>query len=78
MGGRVERRSPSAEGDAGDPADRGKEHRLTKKLLEDVPAGSAERTPEADLAAALEHGDHHDVGYPEAAHEQHHQAQAEE
>jgi hypothetical protein len=37
-------------------------------------SAGAEGAAEADLSAALEHGDHHDVGYADATDEEGHDA----
>ena len=49
-----------------------------EELGGDVALGRAEGAAQADLRAALEHGDDHDVGDADAADEQGHRAEAEE
>ena len=54
------------------------EHGLRQELQADVAPGRAEGPPHADLAAPLEHRDHHHVGDADAADEQRHRAEAEQ
>ena len=43
------------------------QHRLDEELPPHVALGRAERAPQTDLAAPLEHRDHHHVGDADAA-----------
>jgi hypothetical protein len=66
----------SREARGGGAADRGQQQRFGQELCGDVSAGGAERGAQADLGAALEHGDDHHVDDPDAADEQRDSAEA--
>ena len=75
---RVAGRRARAEQHPGGPAERGEQHGFHEELRPDLPAGGAERAAQPDLAAALEHRDHHDVGDPDAADPRRYAAEREE
>ena len=75
LGRRVDLRRAGADQQAEDAADRRQQRRLGQELEADVAAGRAERAAQADLAAALEHRDHHDVRDPDRADQQRHGAE---
>ncbi len=62
----------------GHAAQERQQYRLGQELLGHVAPGGAERAAQADLAAALEDRDDHDVGDADAADEQGHRAEPEE
>ena len=71
-------RGSCAERDPSDPAEQRQQDRLAEELDADVHRARSERAPQADLRAALEHGDDHHVRDPHAAHQQRDGAQAQE
>ena len=64
--------------DAEQAATRRQRRRLDDELAGDVSPRRTQRTPQADLRAALEHRDHHHVGDADAADDQRHRAQSEQ
>jgi hypothetical protein len=52
------------------PAEQCEQQRLGQELATDVRPGRAQGAPQADLRAALQHRDHHDVGDAHAADQQ--------
>src|SRR5262249_42973430 len=67
-----------ARGDPGQAAEDGEQDGFGQELDPDLPLGGAEGTAQADLGAAFQDGDDHDVGDPDAADQQGHRAEAEE
>jgi hypothetical protein len=63
---------------SGASAERGQQQRLRQELDPDLPTRGAQRAAQPDFGAALEHGDHHGVGYPDPADQQGDGAQAEQ
>ena len=61
-----------------DAADRGEQDRFAEELGADLALGRAEGAAEADLRAAFQHRDDHDVGDADGADDQGHDAEAEE
>jgi hypothetical protein len=70
------RASPrGAEQHPGEPAGGGQEQGLGEELHADVASGGAEGAAQADLGAAFQHRDDHDVGDADPADEQRHGAE---
>ena len=70
------RRDPGQHAD--DAADEGEQDRLGEELGPDLALRRAEGAAQADLRAAFEHRDDHDVGDADGAHDQGHDAEPEE
>src|SRR5262245_32218457 len=66
------------QGDPAGTAQQGQQQRLDHELGAHVPSGRAQRAPQADLAAALQHPDDHHVGDPDPADQQRDRAKAQQ
>ena len=59
-------------------AGQGEQDRLGQELGANLALGGAERAAQPNFLAAFQHGDDHDVGHADGAHQQRHRTQAEE
>src|SRR6516165_5720099 len=78
LGGGINGGGGRAGRDPGGAAEDGEQDGFGQELGADLPPGSAEGTPEADLGPALQDRDDHDVGDSDAPDQQRHRAEAEE
>src|SRR6202034_2661987 len=78
LGVGVDGRGQRAGTDSGGPAQQGQQDGFGQELDADLASGGPEGPAQPDLAAAFQHGDHHDVRDPHGTDQQRDRAQAEE